>query len=281
MSSLLIIYSKHTKHIAINEAKRFKDVEFLEVAKDQYSTIINMKTEKDFVMGIGGGSILDISKIIAQDRRCLVIPTTAAGASSTAFATVWREIKDSVKTQTPILLHRKNQSINLPHKVLISTICDALAHAIESFWSKNANNRSKRLSRKAIKYLMKYFKKQQIEDLIKAGVIAGEAINITKTNIIHAISYPLTIHYDICHGLACGYLLIPIINYVNDKRLPKLFGFKNKYQIISFIRKNLLLERLKIKKPELLANLALKYLRIHESPKKVDKRSLINVLSDM
>ena len=44
-------------------------------------------------------------------------------------------------------------------------------------------------------------------DLIKAGHIAGNAIEITGTNLLHSLSYPLTGHYGVSHGMALGYFL--------------------------------------------------------------------------
>ena len=44
-------------------------------------------------------------------------------------------------------------------------------------------------------------------DLIKAGHIAGKAIEIAPTNLLHSLSYPLTGYYNISHGIALGYFL--------------------------------------------------------------------------
>ena len=47
----------------------------------------------------------------------------------------------------------------------------------------------------------------------EASLLAGLAISDTRTAIAHAISYPLTIHHGVPHGLACGFSLVAIIEH--------------------------------------------------------------------
>ena len=49
--------------------------------------------------------------------------------------------------------------------------------------------------------------------LLKASNIAGFAISNTKTAAAHSISYPLTINFNIPHGIACSLPLLPPIIY--------------------------------------------------------------------
>jgi len=46
-----------------------------------------------------------------------------------------------------------------------------------------------------------------------ASVFAGLAISQTRTALAHSISYPLTVHYGVPHGLACSFTLPNIISY--------------------------------------------------------------------
>ena len=44
-----------------------------------------------------------------------------------------------------------------------------------------------------------------------ASFLAGQAISQTRTAIAHSISYPLTAHYNVPHGLACSFTLPRIL----------------------------------------------------------------------
>ena len=50
--------------------------------------------------------------------------------------------------------------------------------------------------------------------MIKAGHIAGKAIEIAPTNLLHSLSYPLTGYYNISHGIALGYFLPKISKFM-------------------------------------------------------------------
>ena len=50
-----------------------------------------------------------------------------------------------------------------------------------------------------------------------ASMFAGLAISQTRTAIAHSISYPLTSHYNVPHGLACSYTLPMLISLFVEK----------------------------------------------------------------
>lgn len=235
MQSTLIVHSKHTKDSAKLISKKYRDVIFLEVTQPPTEEILDMKNNKDIVIGIGGGSVIDTAKIISKDKRCVAIPTTAAGASMTPLATIWGKEKISIPTKKPILKMDYNIPKNLPFSARQSTTFDALSHAIESFWSKNATSKSTIYSKKAIYLINKYLNNNDINTLITAGNLAGQAIAIAKTNIVHAISYLLTIEYGIDHGTACGMLLPYFVEYINFKGLPGLFNLDSTEKLVALL----------------------------------------------
>lgn len=95
---------------------------------------------------------------------------------------------------------------------------DALSHAVESMWSVNSNDKSKKFSREAIKLIIKN-KEAYISgdssvflEMFRASYLAGRAINITQTTAGHAMCYKLTGLYGIPHGYAAA--------LVNSKLFP-------------------------------------------------------------
>jgi len=287
MQSALIVHSKHTKSYAKLISKKYKKVNFLEVTKPPTEKILKIKNDKDIVIGVGGGSVIDTAKIIAKNERCIAIPTTAAGASMTPYATVWEKEKISVPTKIPMLKMDYSMPLNLPFRVLQSTIFDALSHAVESFWSKNATPQSKKYSKKAI-YLIKEIlgntkslSKRNKNKLVTAGNFAGKAIAITKTNVVHAASYPITIKYGIDHGTVCGMLLPYIIEYMDFKRLPKLFNLNSTKGVAALLKRSFIPPKGRNFNVKLVAAKIMQYDKINNGPRKIDKKSLIKILEDI
>lgn len=283
MHSALIVYSKHTRAYAKTISKKYKDPFFLEVSKSPTEEILKIKNDRDIVIGVGGGSVIDTAKIISRHKRCVAIPTTAAGAAMTPYATIWGRDKISIPTKKPILKMDYNLPINLSVRVRQSTTFDALSHAIESLWSKNANPRSRFYSKKAIFLINLYLnnKKKNIKTLIFAGNLAGQAIAVTKTNVVHATSYPITVEYGIDHGIACGMLLPYFVEYMDFKELSKLLDFDFTEESVRLPRFSFVLPKIKNFDVKLIAKKAMDYERINDGPKKIGEKQLINILKKL
>lgn len=282
MQSALIVHSRHTKDYAKLISKKYRDVSFLEVTKPPTEEIVKIKNNKDIVVGIGGGSVIDTAKIISKNKQCIAIPTTAAGASMTPYATIWGKRKISISTKKPILKIDYNMPKNLPINIIQSTVFDALSHAIESFWSKNASLQSKKYSKKAIYLINKYLEEQKdINVLITAGNLAGQAIAIAKTNVVHAASYPITTEYGIDHGTACGMLLPYFVKYMDFKALPELFNLNSTEEVVILLKKIFIIQKIKNLDVKMIADKIIKYDKINDGPRKIDKKTLVNILENI
>lgn len=185
----------------------------------------------DAIIAVGGGSAMDVAKciklysnmdstknyleqeIIPNDIPFLAMPTTAGtGSESTRFAVIYyKGRKQSVTSAScipgTILLDPSClKTLSLYQKK--ATCMDALCHAIESFWSVNSMEKSKKYSKSAIKSVMEnldgYLANTDEGNIgmLLAANIAGKAINIAQTTAGHAMCYKITTLFGCAHGHA-------------------------------------------------------------------------------
>ena len=210
------------------------------------------------VVAIGGGAVIDTAKILSKNPiRCY--PTTAAGSSSTSWSVYWDGNKKcSLKRMMPkdIILNGFFLE-DLSDEVVKSTTYDVVSHCLDSLCSKKSNKDSETYCKEALNILRS---KKDNFDLIKAGDIAGKAIEITGTNLLHSLSYPLTGHYNISHGIALGYFLPKLSKFMGydvddiigecnidldidiDFVLDEAFKYEKIYEVDIFINKKKLME---------------------------------------
>lgn len=185
------------------------------------------------VLSIGGGSTIDVGKYVASHLRVphTAIPTTAGtGSEVTKYAVFIKDgrkmsLEDDRLIPDSYVLDPERLT-TLPPEQTVASGLDALSQAIESYWSPNSTIKSRWYSKKAIALIMNNlydsyrnpYNEALRASMLKAANYSGRAINITKTGVCHAISYPLTTHYGIPHGVACAITLPHMILY-NDFRL--------------------------------------------------------------
>ncbi len=250
--------SSGVKDILENLLKGFKVTRFFDFENNPEITDVKKgidifkERQYDIVIAVGGGSVIDMSKLInilsQQEGKCedlilgeseifkknkplICIPTTAgSGSEATHFAAVYINNKKYSLTHSFILpdiaIVDPRFTYNLPKYITASTGLDALSQAIESYWNVNSTTESKLYSKKAIKTIIKYLpeavknnsKKARFK-MSMAAYYAGKAINITKTTAPHAVSYPFTSFFNIAHGHAVALTLPYFLEfnyYVNE-----------------------------------------------------------------
>jgi len=202
----------------------------------------------DGIIAIGGGSVMDLSKVVMAHlslekkninelieykgkypRRIpsIFLPTTHGTASEvTMWGTIWNmdeEKKHSISHPSlypNVAILDGNLTLSLPLDISIITVMDALSHSFESIWNKNANPTSTEFAIKAICLILKNIDllKNDPNDLairnnlLYASTVAGLAFSNTTTAAAHSISYPLTIHHGMPHGVASSISLLPLLD---------------------------------------------------------------------
>lgn len=183
----------------------------------------------DAIAAVGGGSAMDVAKciklyatldpsenylkqeIVPNAIPLLAMPTTAGtGSESTRFAVVYYNgEKQSVAHESCIpstVLLDPGALATLPAYQKKATMMDAFCHSIESFWSVNSTEESRRYSEAGIRGVMEHMEGylsntgEGNKNMLLAANSAGKAINITETTACHAMSYKITSLYGIAHG---------------------------------------------------------------------------------
>lgn len=202
------------------------------------------------LIAIGGGSVIDAAKVLSvtlpskldeplaetlrkgtgqkwdQNLPVIAIPTTSGtGAEVTPFATVWDQENLKKHSVTADLLSPKlaildpELTLTLPHDETLYTGLDALSHALESLWNRNKTPITEawalhalELANEALPRVLREKQDLQARETMQmASLLAGFAISQTRTALAHSISYPLTSHYGVPHGLACSFTLPALI----------------------------------------------------------------------
>lgn len=215
--------------------------DYLESFKQQLK-----KRNYDCLVGIGGGSALDLTKGIAvlltnegeaisfrgfpklknRPVPVIAIPTTAGTGSELTYNAVFNDSREKRKLGINSILNFPVCAIidpllmvNSPRSVTVSSGVDAIVHAIESFAHKDNTPISRIYSKKAFELLFNGLMK--VLDLpLLAGIRADLSLGayLAATALINAgsgpagaFSYPLGVVYNISHGYAGGMFLCSII----------------------------------------------------------------------
>jgi len=211
------------------------------------------KNECDFVIAIGGGSVIDAAKVVAILSKnelteeqlfsqhtfdsvlpLIAVPTTAGtGSEVTQYSiltNVSKETKSFVVSEQifpKIAFLDGKYLVDLPHETTVHTAIDALSHAVEGYLAVRFTTLGRILALESIKMLAPALKslydKEEltIEDrdqLLYASMVAGIVISQSGTTAVHALGYSLTYFKLVDHGRANGLLLPSYLEYIEKER---------------------------------------------------------------
>ncbi|MEM1569271.1 MAG: iron-containing alcohol dehydrogenase [Candidatus Bathyarchaeia archaeon] len=218
----------------------------------------------DFIVGFGGGSVIDAAKAIALlsikngDVRnyiypyvvedevlpVVAIPTTCGTGSEVTRYSLLLDLKAKRKVVVAgyplipkIAIIDPDVLKYLPKSLTVYTALDAFSHAIEAYWSKSSQPLSDLFALECMKIIIRDLKnascKPEARDSLHyASLLGGLAINCAGTTVIHGLGYYLTTHHGVHHGLANS-IFLPLALMFNapvvvDKviRLLDYLGFK-------------------------------------------------------
>jgi alcohol dehydrogenase len=227
---------------------------FSEVVADPPEAVVLQAVDKarsegtDLVIGLGGGSSMDVAKLIAvlagseQDLNSMYgignvkggrlplvqVPTTAGtGSEVTPISIVTTGATTKMGVISPQLyadlaILDAELTVGLPPKVTAATAIDAMVHAIEAYTSKHKKNPlSDMLARQALMLLSRNIvaacedgKNLKVRQAMMLGaLLAGQAFANAPVAAVHALAYPIGGIFHVAHGLSNSLVLPHVLRF--------------------------------------------------------------------
>lgn len=233
-----------TVHVETLRGSEEPDYDYLDQVADRARALHGI----DAVIGIGGGSCLDISKAVAvlmtnpgkgieyrgfdkvqnPGLPMIAIPTTAGTGSEVTINAVFTDKKEMKKLGINGRYMNASYAVldalwtmSCPHQAAVSAGMDALVHSLESFMCRQANDLTRVYSSSAFQKIITALpalaedpknegKRQQ---LLLGAYLAGIALYNSGSGISGALSYPLGVHHKVPHGLGGGMFIGSVLEY--------------------------------------------------------------------
>lgn len=200
------------------------------------------------VLGMGGGSSMDVAKLIAVlcgsaqplaemygigkvagPRLPLILMPTTAGTGSevTAISIVTTGETSKSGVVSPLLMADlaildAELTVALPAAATAATGIDAMVHAIEAYTSARLKNPlSDMLARRAMQWLSRNLllacrepsNLDAREAMLLGAMLAGQAFSNAPVAAVHALAYPLGGHFHVPHGLSNALVLNHVLRF--------------------------------------------------------------------
>lgn len=236
-----ILNNNQIKYVIYDGTIPNPTIDNIEEAREIY-----LKINSEGIIAIGGGSVLDLAKIvgarIAKPNKSvhqmkgllkirkktpliIAIPTTSGTGSEVTIAAVITDSKNHHKypindfcliPEYAVLDYRN--TLNLPKFITATTGMDALTHAVEAYISNTRTKETKKMSLMATKLIIEnikicYHDPNNIEarrNMLYASHYAGIAFTKAYVGYVHAIAHALGGKYNIAHGYANA-IILPIM----------------------------------------------------------------------
>jgi alcohol dehydrogenase class IV len=203
----------------------------------------------DVVVGVGGGSAVDMAKAVAVLLRnagdpldflpvpgpareprpgvpCVAVPTTAGTGSEVTMNSVFAVPEQGVKVsmRSPVLLPAvalvdPALTVHCPPAATASSGLDALTQCLEPFVSVNANPVTDGLAREGLRRAARGLRRAYADgadlaartDLAVCALLSGMALANAKLGAVHGFASVVGGLVAVPHGVACAALLVPVV----------------------------------------------------------------------
>jgi len=218
---------------------------------------IAKKGDFDVIIGLGGGSIMDVAKMTSalvinpgktkdyfgkekvpqRGKSTIMIPTTAGTGAEITKHAIFLDRESNVKkavastTLLPdVAIVDPMLTVSCPPHVTASAGIDAFIHAAEPFVSKNANAVTEVLALEAVRLISRWLGPafadgQDLEAryyMSLGSMMSGMVLNNSGTSLVHALAYPIGGEFHCSHGVSLTALLATCFEYVIVARQEKM-----------------------------------------------------------
>jgi alcohol dehydrogenase len=211
----------------------------------------------DVIIGVGGGSILDVSKMASalvtnpgktadyfgrekvpqRGLPTIIVPTTAGTGAEVTKHAIFLERSSNVKKVVASSNLLPNVAIvdpvltmTCPPSVTASAGIDAYIHAAEAFLSKNANAITDTLALESVSIITKWLGPafadgQNLEArywMSLGSLMSGIVLNNSGTSLVHAMAYPVGGEHHTPHGVTLSALMLSCFEYIAVAKEQKM-----------------------------------------------------------
>jgi len=174
------------------------------------------------------------------DVKLILIPTTTGTGSEVTKVGVYTSRSGRKYTlghplmQPDIAVLVTEYVLGLPPALTASTAFDALSHALETLWNRNATPLSDRVAIESAVHLLKWMESAYDSsitgatkgraEMLEGACMAGTAFTMTGTAAVHALSYIFSEEWHIPHGTGCAFTLDDVfrLNATDENTRRKL-----------------------------------------------------------
>ncbi len=210
----------------------------------------------DLILGIGGGSSLDIAKVasilVTNDGpvssyfgidmvpkpglKTILAPTTAGTGSEVTPIAILSDHHEKLKKGIvssylfpSVAILDPEFTLGLPAAVTAATGMDALIHAVEAFTSKNATSFTDMLAKEAMWLISQNIRTAFANGsnldarakMLEGSLLAGMAFANAGVTAVHAFAYPIGAEFHIPHGVANSIMLAAVMEFNMLGSVPK------------------------------------------------------------
>lgn len=209
----------------------------------------------DTVIGIGGGSVLDVAKLIAalldseqkleeivgkgllhkREKRLICVPATAGTGSEVSPNSILVDPEGQKKgIISPFLVPDMVYAdplltLSIPKAITAATGIDALTHCLEAYVNKNSQEFIDMYAFKGMQLIA-----ENLVQAVKSGndiearskvamgsLLGGFCLGPVNTAGVHALSYPLGSMFHLPHGLSNAILLPHVMEFSYPSKIKK------------------------------------------------------------